>query len=234
MKISILTSDLSNNCLGRAYLLAKVLQRHYEVEIVGPIFGDGIWKPVADDKSITYKFVKICGRLKPYWQIIELIKMMNGDVIYALKPLFASFGIGIFEKVFKKKSLILDIDDWRMGFMKETYRNRPLLSRFKSLVASTLFLYSMGSYWNNLFGEKLTHFADEITVSNNFLQDKFGGTIVWHGRDTDAFNPERFNKNLIREKYKIEDSKKVVIFFGSPRSVHIKSIFPSKAILVRT
>ena len=52
MKISILTPDLSHNCLGRAYLLAKILQRHYEVEIVCPIFGDGIWEPVANDKSI--------------------------------------------------------------------------------------------------------------------------------------------------------------------------------------
>jgi len=35
MKISILSPDLSHNCLGRAYLLAKILQRHYEVEIIG-------------------------------------------------------------------------------------------------------------------------------------------------------------------------------------------------------
>ena len=42
MKISILTPDLSHNCLGRAYLLAKILQRHYEVEIIGPVFGNGI------------------------------------------------------------------------------------------------------------------------------------------------------------------------------------------------
>ena len=57
MKISILTPDFSSNCFGRAWLLAKVLQRHYEIEIVGPIFGDGIWKPVADDKSINYKYI---------------------------------------------------------------------------------------------------------------------------------------------------------------------------------
>lgn len=217
MKISILTPDLSHNCLGRAYLLAKILQRHYEVEIVGPIFGDGIWEPVANDKSIKYKSVKICGRFKPYWQIIELIKMINGDVIYASKPLFTSFGIGIFEKVFKKKVLILDIDDWQIGFIKESYKNLSFFNRLKFLTSSVLFFYSGGSYWNNLLSEKLICFADEITVSNHFLQKKFGGKVIWHARDTNAFNPEKFNKNLIREKYKIEDAKKVVMFFGSPR-----------------
>lgn len=96
MKISILTPDLSHNCLGRAYLLAKILRRHYEVEIVGPIFGDGIWEPVANDKSIAYKFVKIHGRFKAYWQIRELFKKIDGDVIYASKSLFTSFGVGLF------------------------------------------------------------------------------------------------------------------------------------------
>ena len=217
MKISILTPDLSHNCLGRAYLLAKILQRHYKVEIVGPMFGNMIWEPVTNDKSITYKSVEISGVFKPYWQIKELAKKIGGDVIYASKPLFTSFGVGLLKKLSDSKPLILDIDDWQMGFMKESYSRLPLTHRFKSLAASALYLYSIGSYWNNLFGEKLSHLADEITVSNTFLKEKFGGTIVWHGRDTDAFNPERFNKNLIREKYKIEDAKKVVMFFGSPR-----------------
>jgi len=38
MKISILTPDLSHNCLGRAYLLAKILQRRYKIEIVDTVF----------------------------------------------------------------------------------------------------------------------------------------------------------------------------------------------------
>jgi len=218
MKISVLTPDLSHNCLGRAYLLAKILQRHYEVEIVGPTFGDGIWEPVADDKSITYKPVKIRGRFKPYWQFRELAKKIDGDVIYASKPLFTSFGLGLFKKLSNRRPLILDIDDWQMGFMKEIYSSLSLTQSFKFLVTSALCSYSMSSYWNTLFGEKLSHLADEITVSNNFLQDKFSGTIVWHARDTKAFNPEKFDGSSLREKYDIDRNKKVVMFSGTPRA----------------
>ncbi|HDD44770.1 MAG TPA: glycosyltransferase family 1 protein [Candidatus Desulfofervidus auxilii] len=217
MKISILTPDLSHNCLGRAYLLAKILQRHYEVEIVGPVFGDEIWKPVANDKSMTYKSVKICGMFKPYWQIKELIKKIEGDVIYASKPLFTSFGIGLLKKLFDSKPLVLDIDDWQMGFMKESYKNLSIARRLKFLVASVLRFYSVGSYWNNLLGEKLSRLADKITVSNSFLQYKFGGTIVWHARNTEIFDPAKFDKYLLREKYQIEKTNKVVMFFGTPR-----------------
>jgi len=217
MKISILSPDLSQNCLGRAYLLAKILQRHYDVEIVGPMFGDEIWEPVANDKSIKYKFVKISGRIKPYWQISKLIKKINGDVIYASKPLFTSFGIGLLKKLNGKKPLILDVDDWQMGFVRENYSRLSIYRRFRFIASSTLYFYSLGSYWNNLINEKLINFADEITVSNNFLKEKFGGNIIWHGRDVDNFNPQKYNKKLLREKYKINDSKKVIMFLGTPR-----------------
>jgi len=218
MKISILTPDLSHNCLGRAYLLAKILQRHYDVEIVGPIFGEGIWEPVENDKSIIYKYVKVYGRLKPYWQIGKLIKKIDGDVIYASKPLFSSFGIGSLKKILKRKPLILDIDDWQMGLIKESYNNLSFFRELKSLISSTVFLYNTSSYWNNFFGEKIASFANEITVSNRFLQEKFGGEIVWHARDTGLFSPEKFDKDLLREKYKIEKTKKVIMFFGTPRA----------------
>lgn len=218
MKISILAPDLSDNCLGRAYLLAKIIQRHYEVEIIGPIFGEAIWKPVADDKSIEYKSVKISGRLKPYWQIRELIKKIDGDIIYASKPLFSSFGIGLLKKVLKKKPLILDIDDWQMGFVRENYRRLSIFRRFIFIASSTLYFYSLDSYWNNLINEKLINFADEITVSNNFLKEKFGGAIIWHARNTEVFDPAKFDKYLLREKYQIEKNKKVVMFFGTPRA----------------
>lgn len=217
MKISILSPDLSNNCLGRAYLLAKILKRRYQVEIVGPIFGEGIWGPVANDKSIKYKSVKLSGRFKPYWQISELIKHIDGDVIYASKPLFTSFGIGMLRKLKRKKTLILDIDDWQMGIIKEKYKNKSFMQYLKLLISSAIRFYSMNSYWNNLISEKLINFADEITVSNNFLKKKFNATIVRHGRDTNDFNPQKYDKDLLKEKYKIEGTKKIVMFIGTPR-----------------
>ncbi len=39
MKISILSHDLSNNNLGRAYILYKVLSQRIDVEIIGPKSG---------------------------------------------------------------------------------------------------------------------------------------------------------------------------------------------------
>ena len=212
MKISILTSDLSQNCLVRPYLLAKILQKHYEVEIVGPIFGEGIWAPVASDKSIKYRYIKINGKFNRYVQILNLVKEIDGDVIYASKPRFASFGVGLLTKLIKGKPLILDIEDWDMGIIKEDILGRRFTRKIKYMILSIFFFYANNSYWNNLIFEKFVHFADEITVSNKFLKEKFGGTIIYHGRDTESLNPKKFDKKTMREKYNIGLDRKIVIF----------------------
>ena len=217
MKISVLTPDLSHNCLGRAYLLAKILQRRYDVEIVGPEFGNGVWEPVSGDTSIAFKSVKVSGRFSPYWQLKDLLGKIEGDVIYASKPLFTSFGIALVKKFLGIRPLILDIDDWQMGFMKADYENLSAFRFVRWLAASAVYFYRMDSFWSNFFGEKLFRLSDEITVSNGFLRRKFGGKIVWHARDTDFFNPEKFDKNLMRQKYQISPSKKVVMFLGTMR-----------------
>lgn len=217
MKISVLCPDLSHNCLGRAYLLAKVLQRRYKVEIVGPIFGNSIWKPVAHDQSIPYKYMTLDGRFTPYYQLYELTKEIDGDVIYASKPAFTSFGIGLFKKIAGRKPLILDSDDWEMGLIKNSFRRLSPYYRIKSTIYSMIYLYSLGSYCGTLLCEKAIRLADDITVSNNFLKSKFGGSIVWHGRDTEAFNPDRFDKAPLRAKYNFDRDEKIVMFFGTPQ-----------------
>lgn len=217
MKISLLSADLSSNCLGRTYLLAKVLQRNYDVEIVGPVLGDKIWQVVVQDKSIQYKSVKLKGVIRPYWQILRLVNKIDGDVVYANKNLFTSFGVGILVKIFKGKPLVLDIDDWQMGFMSNALKNKTFVWQFAYLVRSVVQLYKLNSYWNSLICEKLSYLADDITVSNIFLKKKFGGTIIFHGRNTEIFNPKRFDVNGIKEKYKINKSKKVIMFCGTVR-----------------
>jgi glycosyltransferase involved in cell wall biosynthesis len=222
MKISILTPDLSNNCLGRAYLLAKILQRHYEAEIVGPIFGDGIWGPVADDKSVKYKPIVVTGRFKTYRQIWKLIKRTTGDVIYASKPLFSSYDAGLLKKWLSQRPLLLDIDDWQLGLLLNSHegtqlaKGRSKVRLFKDSFESFM-RWPDHSYWWTALNEKLTRFANRITVSSTFLKEKFGGTIVWHARDTTFFDPDRFDMNSLREKYEIGKREKTVIFCGTPR-----------------
>jgi len=202
MKISILSYDLSHNCLGRAYLLAKILQKKHDVEIIGPILGEGIWEPVKQDKSIKYKIIN------KKFDIKEIFSLIDGEIIYAVKPKGTSFGYALLKKLRSKKPLILDIDDWEWGF----FLNDNLLS----ICLNSAHFWDINNAIYTLFLEKLTKYADSITVSNSFLQKRFGGIIIPHVRDTDLLNPKNYDRTALRRKLKI-GNKKVVMFFGTIR-----------------
>jgi glycosyltransferase involved in cell wall biosynthesis len=206
MKISILVFDLSNNCLARTYPIGKVLEKHYEVEVIGPVFGDGIFKPYKDE--FRYRIVE--GKLYPLFisSISQMLKKINGDILYAFKPRFTSFGVGLLRKLISKKPLFLDIDDWEFG----SYLPATKLNLIKQSILSIrkpnglLATYSM---------EYLTRFADEIFVASDFLQERFGGIKLPYGPDTRIFDPNRYNRTALRKQWNLLDEK-IIMFSGTP------------------
>ena len=208
MKISILTPNLSGNSFGRAYILGKVLQRHYDVEIVGPMYEKEIWKPLRD---IDLPVKSVQGKFFPSFllQVRDILKNVTGEIIYAHKPFCSTFNTGLIKKITSGRPIVLDIDDWDPGFIYKL----PLLAKIKDLALS---IRSPNSLLIALLNERLISIADEITVSNKFLKDKFGGAIVPHGRNTDLLNPARYDRKYLRYSYGVS-GKKIVTFLGTPR-----------------
>ncbi|MEW5760217.1 MAG: glycosyltransferase family 4 protein [Candidatus Thermoplasmatota archaeon] len=209
MKISILCFDISNNCLGRAYMLSEMLCTKHDIEIIGPIFGDDVWLPLKNmgREKLRYKAIKSLGYPWFYSTIKKLVGSIDGDVVYASKPRPSSFGIGIIKKIIKDIPLVLDIDDNEtcMDFknMKEYFRN------FFSLQDPNAYLYTC-------FIEKFFSIADEITVASDFLKNRFGGEYIPHARDTHILDPARYDRKKLRDAMGIGDDF-IVLFYGTPR-----------------
>lgn len=120
MKISVLAADVSSNCFGRAYVLARALQEEYDVEIIGPVFGQTVWEPLVEQNDVELRTVP--GRPLFHQTVSQLkmiIDMISGNVVYASKPLITSYGVGLLDRFFHKRPLVLDIDDWQMGLQRE-------------------------------------------------------------------------------------------------------------------
>lgn len=208
MKISILCSNLSSNALGRAYLLGCVLRGRYEVEILGPVFGDGIWAP-CDDGEFTYKSVKGCNFPCFFNSIHQLLDSMTGDVVYAVKPRPSSFGVALLRRKKRGTPVILDIDDWDFAGeygIGQLRRVLGLLGRFYNPYANQ-YLWVM---------ERLIARADAVTTVSTMLQQRFGGSIVPHGRDTVYLDPDKYDGDEFRRVYKLA-AKKIIMFLGTPR-----------------
>jgi glycosyltransferase involved in cell wall biosynthesis len=205
-KITILDYNLSNNSVGRAYILADVLSKNYDVQILGPLLkGKTIWEPLQKS-SIPIKIIPFYNLPRLIFNFKHILNLIDGDVIYAVKPRMSSFGIGIALKWLRNKPLILDIDDWELGF----YLRRGKLSR----LISFLKIYDTNGYLWTMILHLLIKKADRVTAISKYLLSRYGGELVPHVKDTDILNPE--NDFPVPSELVELENKKNIMFLGTP------------------
>lgn len=223
LKVSLIVSDLSSSGAGRwgggvrPFLLAQALRKlNYEVEMLGVAFGE---KAKAIDNSEIPIFAFPCQYHSGFLSAAsQVVKQIDGDIIYAVKLKPSSFGIALVKKFFSHRPLILDIDDWELswhGGEKWCYRPggkqfiRDLFTAEGALKHPDHPLYLK---WLEGFYPR----ADMITIHNQFLQKRFGGAYIPNGKDTDLFDPSKYDYQAARIKYNLADYK-VLMFPGAPR-----------------
>jgi glycosyltransferase involved in cell wall biosynthesis len=207
VKISVLSFDLSDNATGRAELIARLLAPRHDVTVVGPIFGAGLWNPLAGS-PLPHRGIRARRYPRFVADVGALLSLIDGDLIYACKPRPTSFGIGLLARRRPPRPLVLDIDDWELGFFSRG-------GAWGRLGRALNFGNPNGLPWTWLC-ERLVDRADAITVASRFLERRFGGTFVPHARDTDAWDPARHDGSAVRATL-AADGRAVVMFLGTPR-----------------
>ncbi|WP_017654609.1 glycosyltransferase family 4 protein [Fortiea contorta] len=218
LKISLLVWNLStNDGFVRASLLQKALNKlGHQVDIIGFLFGNELYRAIPHDAKIH----AIKGSTYPsfFLSVSKILQLINGDIIYAIKPQPASFGVGLLKKLYTGKPIILDIDDWELSWhggdkwhYDFTWKQlaRDLLKKGGALTLPNHPLYLQ---WM----EKLVKQANAVTVHTNFLQQRFGGIFVPNGKDTSLFDPTRYDADASRNRYGLS-AYRVLMFPGAPR-----------------
>ena len=188
MKISILAFDLSDNATGRADLLARLLAPRWDVEVVGPRFGARVWGPVAGG-PIVHRALPARRRALSALRLGVGARSPRRSTATSSTPPSRgrpATAPRCWRAGAARRPLLLDIDDWEVGFFRRS-------DAWGTLGRALNLGNPNGLPWTWLM-ERLVPRADALTVASRFLERRFGGTLVPHVRDTEAWDPARFDR----------------------------------------
>jgi glycosyltransferase involved in cell wall biosynthesis len=206
IKVSVLSHDLSHNCLGRADVVARLLSRRFEVEIVGVASSGRIWEPLAAAAGAPVRALPSGASLG------VIADAADGDVVYAVKPRRTSLGAALLARRRRAAAVVADVDDWELAFYLDDI---PWARRNAHRPRHT------ASVWSVLHHERLVRRADAVTVSGDWLQQRFGGQVVPHARELPPAvggDPAE-----VRAEWGIRDEF-ALMFLGSVRPHKIRTI----------
>ncbi|ASC69669.1 Glycosyltransferase [Halomicronema hongdechloris C2206] len=203
--------------MTRVYLVSHLLkQLGHRVNVIGCQFGDDIYPQPPADLSVQ----AIAGRPLPgaLRSLQQLLVRTRGDIVYAIKPRLSSLFPALLSKWFRRTPVLLDIDDWELSWLggDKTPYQPTLKQLLRDILKSDGALRQLDHRFYLEWMESLVPQADGITVNTRFLQRRFGGYYLPNGRDTDLFDPDRFDAETCRQRYGLAGYR-VLMFPGTVR-----------------
>jgi len=215
-KVNVVSWSASHNPLGRTHLLAQMLSRNFDVDIVGATFdrfGGGIWPPLQDADPPVRTFPG--GSLTDMLPTMETFaSTLDGDAIVVSKPRFPGYGLAMLATCARRRPVILDVDDHELAFVGA---DTPLgLDDMVRLGDNPALDNPFGGTWTR-YCDGLIGAADALTVSNAVLQARYGGVIIGHGRDETVFDPTRVDRGAVRRSLGFDPADRILLFGGTAR-----------------
>jgi glycosyltransferase involved in cell wall biosynthesis len=216
-KVAVLAWDVGHNPLGRAYVLADLLRRRFDVEIWGaafPRYGSRVWAPLRHAAIPIHTFA---GQMFPgHLAAMEAAaRSIDADAIWVSKPRLPSYALGMLSVEARNRPLVLDVDDDELAFFgRDDGIGLDALTQQRSKLDLAP---PFGETWTRAC-QPLIDAADQVTVSNRALQKRVGGQIVPHARDEATFDPQRYDRAEIRRRLGIDPDDRVLLFGGTARA----------------
>ncbi len=215
-RVAVISWDVGHNPLGRANVLAEVLDRHFDVELWGAQFeryGSRVWAPLRDARIPINVFpgLPFPDHLAVMEQVAPLI---DADAVWVSKPRLPSYLLGAMAKELRNRPLVLDVDDHELAFFGDDVGTD--IEELRARRGDPALDLPFERAWTRAC-DPLIDAADLVTVSNVALQQRYGGLVVPHARDERVFDPARFDRDEVRRRLGFSDHHRVLVFGGTPR-----------------
>jgi glycosyltransferase involved in cell wall biosynthesis len=202
-RVNLIVHNLCSNPIVRAAPIGLALQRlGFEVEVLGVLAdGEKIYGPYAD----MFDF-KTTNRAR------DVSNLVNGDLIYAFKPLYSTLLPAMISSSYGKRlPVLMDVEDDGCHVCES-----GTVLRFGRAVKNVCL--KPKNTLVQLYTHRLRLRCESVTVSSTALQNFYGGTKLLHGPDEKKFDPARkdLQKQAMRVELKLPADKLLVLFAGKP------------------
>jgi GT2 family glycosyltransferase/glycosyltransferase involved in cell wall biosynthesis len=218
LKVGVCGWELSHNAAGRVQMLADLYATYADVVMLGshfPAWGRALWPPLVPPRYPVHDFVvedEACFMR----QAVELVAANPCDLVHLSKPRAPTLFMGMLYKLIWHARVVMDVDDEELAFVgadeplgvDEAMRQRGGMPPLQALA---------GQEWTRI-AVGLVRAFDGVTVSNPALQQRYGGTLLRHARDEACFELPEGSRRASLRRFGVEEGKKVVLFFGTPRA----------------
>lgn len=217
-KVCVSGWNLAGNAAGRVATLAQIWAGCAQVEIIGCLFpekGSEVWPPIRN-LAIPIHPLLIEDKQTFVQQAIEYVLQHPCDLLHLSKPRFPNILLGLLYKLIWNCPVWMDIDDEELAFVRAT---EPIVLADYLQIHDDLpsIIDITGKIYTQIAVGLATAF-DEVTVVNSALQQRYGGTIIYHARDEAVFKPSLERRKQARAKLDIPAECKVILFLGTPRA----------------
>jgi glycosyltransferase involved in cell wall biosynthesis len=210
--LSVITPDVSENCVGRALLLADLVSSEMSVQVVGIRTRAEVW-PAARSWDVPIR-ERPLGHAGQYPLAARWLRaQVTGTRVIVSKPRPTSLGLALMAGL-RPDRIVLDVDDWEVGFRRPSAAS---MARVWRDARDFLDPTSLNCFWAELGLDHFARFCPHRLVSNRWLAHRFGGALLPHVRDTDVLDPERVDVSALRGE--LDMSGRVWVgFIGTLRS----------------
>jgi glycosyltransferase involved in cell wall biosynthesis len=216
--------ELAHNAAGRGQILAGLHAARatgVEIRILGCLFdrfGTEVWEPLRSLAmppvhaiAAGYDDAGLPGRL------LDLVLDHPCDLVHLSKPRMPNILLGLAARAVWGAAVIVDLDDEELAFAgAETAADLESILAAGGAARLPPLVRLPKSEWTR-FAVAMAGEFDGVTVVNEPLRGRYGGTIIRHARDVPP--PERLavSREDERAGLGIASDRVVVGFLGTPR-----------------
>ena len=211
MKVSFLMPDMNCPVLGPVTVLARHVQKHMPVQVVGPDLGHGVCPMYRDSFPYTVVSCPRIYRFPDYFmEARKLAAAVTGDVIIPVKAVGDTIPVALGLKRRRGCRVVPYLDEWDGALMAQLTRAqrwRRWIAHWHHPVDDVYFPWV----------EKLIPQCDSVISTSTFMQRRFGGRVIPMGVNVDYFKPTSAESaHALRRELNVEGLK-LVVFGGVVR-----------------